>query len=119
MGRGARRGTVDGANARQVVRDRARSGEAGTPAATAAVAQRLAAAALGVVLHESATERLADVAMPSSGEVVLVVGPEGGITDDELATFAAAGAQVCRIGDTVLRTSTAGVVALATLQTPR
>jgi 16S rRNA (uracil1498-N3)-methyltransferase len=51
------------------------------------------------------------------GEIVLVVGPEGGITDDEVATFTAAGAKPVRLGDTVLRTSTAGVAALAVLST--
>ena len=46
-------------------------------------------------------------------EVVLVVGPEGGIADDELAAFETVGAVVRRLGPTVLRTSTAGTVAAA------
>ena len=50
-------------------------------------------------------------ALPDVGSVVLVVGPEGGLSDDELARFAAAGAPGVRLGPTVLRTSTAGVVA--------
>jgi 16S rRNA (uracil1498-N3)-methyltransferase len=83
------------------------------PAATAQVAERLAAASLAVVLHESAVEPLP--APPADGDVVLVVGPEGGIDDDELAVFANAGAQICRLGDTVLRASTAGVAALSVL----
>ena len=53
--------------------------------------------------------------LPDAGEIVLVVGPEGGITDDELAAFVAAGATPVRLGDTVLRTSTAGVAALSAL----
>ncbi len=81
------------------------------PATTEQVAHRVAAAALGVVLHESADEPLASVAMPGSGDVVLVVGPEGGIADDEVEALRAAGARVCRLGDTVLRSGTAGVVA--------
>lgn len=85
------------------------------PLSTAEVAQRLAAAELAVVLHEGATEFFADVTMPGSGQVVVVVGPEGGITDDEVAAFAAAGAHVCRLGEQVLRTSTAGVAALSVL----
>jgi 16S rRNA (uracil1498-N3)-methyltransferase len=83
------------------------------PATTAQVAERLANAALAIVLHESADQPLPPP--PADGEVVVVVGPEGGIDDDELALFAAAGANICRLGDTVLRASTAGVAALAVL----
>lgn len=83
------------------------------PAPTAAVAHRLGAAAAGLVLHESAVPPLASVALPDDGDVVLVVGPEGGISDRELETFTAAGGQPVRLGGTVLRTSTAGAVAAA------
>ena len=75
-------------------------------ATTEQVAALLADAAAGLVLHEGATEPLtvdADVA-----DVVLVVGPEGGITDAELDALPA---RAVRLGDTVLRTSTAGAVA--------
>lgn len=82
---------------------------------SADVAALLAAAALGVVLHEEATESVAAVALPTSGDVVVVVGPEGGVSLEELATFAAAGASSYRLGPTVLRTSTAGPAALAVL----
>mgnify|MGYP001552433765 FL=1 len=80
---------------------------------TPEVAQRLAGASLALVLHEDAVESIAAVEIPGGGEVVVVVGPEGGITDDELSAFAAAGAQAARLGTTVLRSSTAGVAALA------
>ncbi|MFL6136255.1 MAG: 16S rRNA (uracil(1498)-N(3))-methyltransferase [Frankiaceae bacterium] len=83
------------------------------PASTTAVAELLRGCALGVVLHESATARLAALAMPVDGDVGLVVGPEGGITDDELSLLIAAGGLACRLGDTVLRSSTAGVAAAA------
>ncbi len=83
-------------------------------ATTAQVAERLCAAA-GLVLHEAATAGLAGAWLPSSGDVVLVVGPEGGISEDELAQFVAAGGQAVRLGEQVLRTSTAGVAALAAL----
>ena len=71
---------------------------------------------LTLVLHEEATEALADVALPETGEVLLVVGPEGGIAGDELDDLLAAGARPVRLGRTVLRTSTAGPAALAVLQ---
>jgi 16S rRNA (uracil1498-N3)-methyltransferase len=44
-----------------------------------------------------------------------VVGPEGGLTEDEVAAFVASGAVPVRLGTEVLRTSTAGVVAVAAL----
>jgi 16S rRNA (uracil1498-N3)-methyltransferase len=67
------------------------------------------------VLHESAERGLVDVALPEGGDVLLVVGPEGGITDAELATLAAAGALPVRLGPTVLRASSAAAVALGAL----
>jgi 16S rRNA (uracil1498-N3)-methyltransferase len=83
------------------------------PAATGALLPRLAA---GFVLHEEATTALATIDLPASAaEIVLVVGPEGGISPDELDAFTAAGATPVRLGPTVLRTSTAGVAALAIL----
>jgi len=83
-------------------------------AATAAVAERLrSASALGLVLHEAATRPLSGVPLDGVAEIVLVVGPEGGVSDAELAAFEAAGASACRLGPTVLRTSTAGTVAAA------
>ncbi|MEV5825347.1 16S rRNA (uracil(1498)-N(3))-methyltransferase [Spirillospora sp. NPDC052242] len=85
-------------------------------ASTADVARRLADASAALVLHEGAAEPLSGVRPPASGEVVLVVGPEGGIAEDELAAFGAAGGRPVRLGPTVLRTSTAGVAAAAVLQ---
>jgi 16S rRNA (uracil1498-N3)-methyltransferase len=79
---------------------------------TAAVAARMRTA---LVLHESATTPLPSVALPTAGELLVVVGPEGGITDAELEGFAAAGATAVRLGEPVLRTSTAGAAALAAL----
>lgn len=90
-------------------------------ASTADLAALVADADLAVVLQEDATVPLAGLAVPTSGRVVVIVGPEGGIAPDELALLADAGAQAVRLGDEVLRTSTAGVVAVAALlaRTPR
>jgi 16S rRNA (uracil1498-N3)-methyltransferase len=84
------------------------------PEPTAEVARRLARG-YGYVLHEEATARLSTVELPASGEVTLVVGPEGGIAPEELAAFEAAGAVAVRLGAEVLRTSTAGAAASAAL----
>ena len=80
----------------------------------AAVAARIALAS-AIVLHESASATVARHPLPADGEIVLVVGPEGGLTDGELNRFAAAGAATLRMGRPVLRTSTAGPAALAAL----
>jgi 16S rRNA (uracil1498-N3)-methyltransferase len=82
---------------------------------TKKVSGLLSGAAAAFVLHEEATDRLSQAKLPESGDIVLVVGPEGGISDQELGSFVAAGAQAMRLGDAVLRTSTAGVAALAVL----
>ncbi len=86
---------------------------------TDGVAELLAGADLAVVLHESAETPLAELLADSRfgpvpagvGDVVLAVGPEGGLTTAEIAQFEAAGAAVARLGPTVLRSSAAGVVA--------
>lgn len=84
-------------------------------AGTDRVAERIGAADLAVVLHESADVAVSSLAVPATGEMLVVVGPEGGIDDAELGAFAAAGAVTARLGPTVLRTSTAGVAAAAVL----
>lgn len=75
----------------------------------------VAAGGAALVLHEAASEPLASTRLPETGECLVVVGPEGGIGDDELARLVDAGAQAVRLGPHVLRTSTAGPVALALL----
>lgn len=74
------------------------------------VESRIRRAVTAVLLHEEATRRLTSVNLPADGEVLLIVGPEGGITPGELARFTAAGAVPVRLGPSVLRTSTAGTV---------
>lgn len=84
-------------------------------AATAQVAGRIKAASSTLILHETATSPLSDVQPPTIGEIILIVGPEGGISDEELDRFTAAGGRPTLLGPTVLRTSTAGVAAAAIL----
>lgn len=84
-------------------------------ARTEGLVDLVANADLAVVLHEEATDGLAALVPPVAGVVVVVVGPEGGITPEELDHLAAAGARPVRLGAEVLRTSTAGVAACAAL----
>jgi 16S rRNA (uracil1498-N3)-methyltransferase len=84
-------------------------------ASGAAVVQVIGQAACAIMLEPGAAESLGHVRPPESGDLVLIVGPEGGITGEESAAFQAAGAMARRLGPTVLRTSTAGTVAAAVL----
>ena len=81
------------------------------------VAQLIGKAACAIVLEPGAAASLGRLSLPESGDLLVVVGPEGGITDGEGRAFRTAGATACRLGPTVLRTSTAGTVAAAVLLT--
>jgi 16S rRNA (uracil1498-N3)-methyltransferase len=84
-------------------------------ASTADVTQLIDKAAGAIVLEPGAAQSLGQFSSPESGDLVVIVGPEGGITDEENAAFRAAGATPRGLGPTVLRTSTAGTVAAAVL----
>jgi 16S rRNA (uracil1498-N3)-methyltransferase len=89
-----------------------------TGVASAVQAAQLAGqAACAIVLEPGAAVSLGRLSLPEAGDLLVVVGPEGGITGEEAAAFRAAGATACRLGPTVLRTSTAGTVAAAILLT--
>lgn len=79
------------------------------------VVARLATAARAAVLDPDAERSVADFALPADGEIVLVVGPEGGIAPAEADAFSEAGAVPVRLGPTVLRASSAGAVAAGIL----
>ena len=70
---------------------------------------------LALVFHESAQVKLSEIITPQTKakNVVIVIGPEGGITEEELATFAAAGAHVAGLGRPILRSAHAGLAALS------
>ncbi|MFF8829531.1 16S rRNA (uracil(1498)-N(3))-methyltransferase [Streptomyces sp. NPDC015131] len=84
-------------------------------ATTRQVAELIGRAAFAAVLHEEGALPLATAELPATGDIVLVVGPEGGVSPEESAAFAEAGARPYRLGPTVLRTSTAGTAATALL----
>lgn len=104
---------------------RARVPEVAALAGTAAVRERIAAvrAAGGaaLVLHEAAGTALAAALPERAPELLLIIGPEGGVDGAELEAFAAAGARAVALGPEVLRSSTAAAVALGALGalTPR
>lgn len=85
------------------------------PVTTSGLAAAVGPAAAVLVLHESAERVLAAADVPRQGDLVLIVGPEGGVSEAELATFAGLGARVVRLGPEVLRASTAAAVALGAL----
>jgi 16S rRNA (uracil1498-N3)-methyltransferase len=92
-----------------------------TAALTERIGDVVATGGLVLALHESAAGQLTNLGLAQAKSVMLVVGPEGGIAPEELATLTAAGATAVRLSPTVLRTSTAAAVALGALGvlTPR
>ncbi len=91
------------------------TGVATTDALLAEMREAVPRGATVLALHESAAEPLTKLSLAQAESLILVIGPEGGITDDEIAALSAAGAQSVRLGPTVLRTSTAAAVALGAL----
>jgi 16S rRNA (uracil1498-N3)-methyltransferase len=83
------------------------------PVSTGELVARVGSADLALVLHEDATESLATIDLPVAGSVLMIIGPEGGVAPDELGALVGAGARAVSLSDGVLRTSTAGTVALA------
>jgi 16S rRNA (uracil1498-N3)-methyltransferase len=86
-------------------------------AATNAVVDQIAQAELAIVFHESATMKVSEIVAPGCKKVAIIIGPEGGLTDEEIDTFAAAGAKVALMGRPVLRSAHAGLAALSAVNT--
>ncbi len=84
---------------------------------TDSVVDEIAKADLAIVLHESATMQLSQVVQPGVKKVTIIIGPEGGLTDEEVETFAAAGAKVALLGRPILRSAHAGLAALSAVNT--
>ena len=68
-----------------------------------------------LVLDPTAEVGFTSKSLPVSGRVLLIVGPEGGITESELSLFESAGASRVHLGQSILRTSTAGLAAISAL----
>jgi 16S rRNA (uracil1498-N3)-methyltransferase len=97
------------------------SGPLSTEALCSYLAEQIEAGAVVLVLHESADVSITENIVAQANSIILLVGPEGGISDPEVDALTDAGAAVVRLGPTVLRTSTAAAVALGALGvlTPR
>ncbi len=87
--------------------------EVTAPVGTGELAGRVATAALAVLLDPSGPVALSGMDLPGSGDILVIVGPEGGVSPEETAQLTQAGAVAARLGPTVLRTSSAGLVAAA------
>lgn len=86
-------------------------------ATTENVIDEIAKADLAIVFHESATQKISDIALPGAKNVLIIIGPEGGLTDGEVDQFAASGAKVAHLGRPVLRSAHAGLAALSAVST--
>ncbi|HEU5474420.1 MAG TPA: 16S rRNA (uracil(1498)-N(3))-methyltransferase [Actinophytocola sp.] len=85
------------------------------PVSTAGLATLVRSSAAAFLLDSAAGARLTDAELPPRGDLLIIVGPEGGISSAESTLLEQAGAQVVRLGPTVLRASTAGVVAVSAI----
>jgi 16S rRNA (uracil1498-N3)-methyltransferase len=86
-------------------------------AATHDVVDQIAQADLAIVFHESAALKISQLVTPGCKKVAIIIGPEGGLTDEEIDTFASAGAKVALMGRPVLRSAHAGLAALSAVNT--
>ena len=84
---------------------------------TDGVIDEIAKSDLALIFHESATQRISQVPKPGANKVLVIIGPEGGLTDEEVEAFAAAGAKVVLMGRPILRSAHAGLAALAAVNT--
>jgi 16S rRNA (uracil1498-N3)-methyltransferase len=85
--------------------------EVAAPVGLAGAVRRVQTADLAILLDPGGGESVATVRLPDSGEITIIVGPEGGITQAESDALVGAGAIAAALGPTVLRASSAGVVA--------
>ncbi len=85
---------------------------------TAELVKTIGSGGYGIVFHEEASTKFSELTIPNSqSSVYLVIGPEGGISEQELLSFQNNGSKVVKLGDTVLRSAHAGFAALSAVQT--
>lgn len=87
------------------------------PMTSKQVAQQITKGSFALVFHEESVLKFAEINLSSDlSAIYLIIGPEGGISDEELAIFKEAGALVVKLGEHVLRSAHAGFAALAAVQ---
>ena len=87
------------------------------PLTTAQVIDEIARTDIAVLFHESATSKLSAIAAPKAAKALIIIGPEGGITDEELEAFTSSGAKIALMGRPIFRSAHAGIAGLAAVQT--
>jgi 16S rRNA (uracil1498-N3)-methyltransferase len=87
------------------------------PLSTTEVIDEIARTDIAVLFHESATNKLSSITATSPKKALIIIGPEGGITDEELSTFTSSGAKIALMGRPIFRSAHAGIAGLAALQT--
>jgi 16S rRNA (uracil1498-N3)-methyltransferase len=87
------------------------------PLTTAQVIDEIARTDIAVLFHESATSKLSAISASTVKKALIIIGPEGGITDEELDSFTASGAKIALMGRPIFRSAHAGIAGLAAVQT--
>ena len=83
-------------------------------ATTAQICDAIKISDLAIVFHESATQKLSDqVSSHNVEHLLIIIGPEGGLTDEEIAAFTSSGAKVALMGRPILRSAHAGIAAVS------
>ena len=86
-------------------------------ATTENIIDEIAKSDLAIVLHEGASAKISELISTDPKKILIIVGPEGGLTEAEVDTFAAAGAKVALLGRPILRSAHAGLAALSAVNT--
>ncbi len=83
-------------------------------ATTAQICEAIKVSDLAIAFHESATTKLSDqVSSHNVEHLLIIIGPEGGLTDEEISAFTQAGAKVALMGRPILRSAHAGIAAVS------
>jgi 16S rRNA (uracil1498-N3)-methyltransferase len=83
-------------------------------ATTEQICEAIKLSDLAIAFHESSDVKLSDsISSHNVAHLLIIIGPEGGITSSELEAFKAAGAKVALMGRPILRSAHAGIAAVA------